>query len=76
MKKDTLTSEKKESEFNPSEFIVDHVSDSHEWHILTKKNGENVAIYLPVILYDKARGLSFFLQKSLPMVRFSMAIRW
>ena len=65
VKKDTLTSEKKESEFNPSEFIVDHVSDSHEWHILTKKNGENVAIYLPVILYDKAKGLSFFSSKKL-----------
>jgi F-type H+-transporting ATPase subunit a len=44
---------------------MDHVSDSHEWHILTKKNGESVAIYLPVILYDKEKGLSFFSSKKL-----------
>jgi F-type H+-transporting ATPase subunit a len=52
-------------EFNASEFIMDHVTDSHEWHILTKKNGEAVAIYLPVILYDKEKGLSFFSSKNL-----------
>lgn len=52
-------------EFNASEFIMDHVSDSHEWHILTKKDGESVAIYLPVILYDKEKGLSFFSSKKL-----------
>jgi F-type H+-transporting ATPase subunit a len=56
---------KDKAEFNASEFIMDHVSDSHEWHILTKKNGESVAIYLPVILYDKEKGLSFFSSKNL-----------
>lgn len=56
---------KEKVEFNASEFIMDHVSDSHEWHILTKKNGESVAIYLPVILYDKEKGLSFFSSKKL-----------
>jgi F-type H+-transporting ATPase subunit a len=56
---------KEKAEFNASEFIMDHVSDSHEWHILTKKNGEAVAIYLPVILYDKEKGLSFFSSKNL-----------
>jgi len=55
----------KEGKFNASEFIMDHVSDSHEWHLLTKKNGEPVAIYLPVILYDKENGLSFFSSKNL-----------
>lgn len=55
----------KEGKFNASEFIMDHVSDSHEWHLLTKKNGEPVAIYLPVILYDKGKGLSFFSSKNL-----------
>jgi F-type H+-transporting ATPase subunit a len=64
-KKDTLATENKESEFNPSEFIVEHVSDSHEWYILTKKNGESVALYLPVILYEKGKGLSFFSSKRL-----------
>jgi F-type H+-transporting ATPase subunit a len=56
---------KEKEEFNASEFIMDHVSDSHEWHILTKKNGESVAIYLPVILYDKEKGISFFSSKKL-----------
>jgi F-type H+-transporting ATPase subunit a len=51
--------------FDPSTFILDHVSDSHEWHILTKKNGESVAIYLPVILYSKGRGLDIFSSKHL-----------
>jgi F-type H+-transporting ATPase subunit a len=59
------TAVKEEAKFNASEFIMDHVSDSHEWHILTKKNGEAVAIYLPVILYDKEKGLSFFSSKNL-----------
>jgi F-type H+-transporting ATPase subunit a len=52
-------------EFNASEFIMDHISDSHEWHILTKKNGEALAIYLPVILYDKENGISLFSSKNL-----------
>jgi F-type H+-transporting ATPase subunit a len=43
------SSEKKE--FVASDFILEHIADSHEWHILTKENGESVAIYLPVILY-------------------------
>jgi len=55
----------KESEFIASDFIIEHVSDSHEWHILTKKNGDAVALYLPVILYSKEKGLSFFSSKRL-----------
>ncbi len=54
-----------DKEFNASEFIIDHVVDSHEWHILTKKNGESVAIYLPVILYSKETGLHFFSSRRL-----------
>lgn len=52
-------------EFNASSFILDHIADSHEWHIMTKKNGESLAIYLPVILYSKDSGLSFFSSKRL-----------
>jgi ATP synthase subunit 6 len=47
-------------EFDASSYIVDHVSDSHEWHILTMKDGRSVAIYLPVILYDKTSGFHVF----------------
>jgi F-type H+-transporting ATPase subunit a len=51
--------------FDASTFILDHVADSHEWHILTKKNGESVAIYLPVILFSKEKGLDVFSSKKL-----------
>lgn len=51
--------------FKASTYILEHISDSHEWHIYTKKNGENVAIYLPVILYSKGKGLNLFSSKHL-----------
>ena len=44
---------------------MEHIADSHEWHLLTKKNGESVAIYLPVILYSKEKGLDIFSSKKL-----------
>lgn len=46
--------------FNASAFILEHIADSHEWHILTKKNGESIALYLPVIVYSKEKGLNVF----------------
>jgi F-type H+-transporting ATPase subunit a len=52
-------------EFNASDFILKHIADSHEWHILTKKNGESLAIYLPVILYSKENGIAVFSSKKL-----------
>jgi F-type H+-transporting ATPase subunit a len=54
-----------EGKFDASTFILEHIADSHEWHILTKKNGENVTIYLPVILYSKEKGLDIFSSKRL-----------
>lgn len=54
-----------EAEFDASSFILDHIADSHEWHLLTKQNGESVAIYLPVILYSKEKGLDVFSSKKL-----------
>jgi len=54
-----------DEEFNPSAFIMDHISDSHEWHLWTKSNGESVAIYLPVILYSKDKGFETFSSKKL-----------
>ncbi len=50
-------------EFNASEFILDHIADSHEWHIMTLGEGEHarhISIYLPVILYSRESGLHFF----------------
>ena len=49
-----------EAKFDASSFIMEHVADSHEWHLYTKKNGDHVAIYLPVILYKKGEGLHLF----------------
>ncbi len=60
--------EKKEApaaKFNAGPYIMDHIADSHEWHIFTKKNGESVAIYLPVIIYSKEKGISIFSSKRL-----------
>ncbi len=56
---------KAREEFEASSFILDHIADSHEWHILTKQNGESVAIYLPVIVYSKEKGLDIFSSKKL-----------
>lgn len=54
-----------EEEFDPGTFILAHVADSHEWHILTKKNGESLAIYLPVIVYQKDKGIDIFSSRRL-----------
>lgn len=62
---DETEKEKSEKKFDASTFILDHIADSHEWHILTKKNGESVAIYLPVILYSKEKGIDVFSSKKL-----------
>ena len=59
------SSEEAEKQFDAREFILEHIADSHEWHILTKKNGEHLAIYLPVILYSKESGLHIFSSRRL-----------
>jgi F-type H+-transporting ATPase subunit a len=57
--------EPQKEKFVASDFILDHIADSHEWHILTKKDGKSIAIYLPVILYSKNSGFSVFSSKRL-----------
>lgn len=52
-------------EFNASEYIVEHVKDSHEWHILSTRDGHDVAVFLPVILYSKHSGLHAFSSKKI-----------
>jgi len=54
-----------EEEFNASSFIQDHITDSHEWHLLTKKDGTSISIYLPVIVFSKEKGMSVFSSKLL-----------
>jgi len=55
--------------FNASEYIIEHVSNSHEWHIVTivKKDGteKHISIPLPVILYHKPTGFHFFFSNKL-----------
>jgi F-type H+-transporting ATPase subunit a len=64
---ETKNKEKGEAEvaFDASTFIMEHIADAHEWHLFTKKNGESVAIYLPVILYSGEKGLDMFSSKNL-----------
>jgi F-type H+-transporting ATPase subunit a len=47
-------------EFDPSAYILDHIADSHEWHLWTTAGGRHVAIPLPVILWSPEKGLSLF----------------
>lgn len=48
-----------EHTFEPGEFIMHHVSDAFEWHILTYKD-THVSIPLPIILYSKNSGWHVF----------------
>jgi len=52
-------------EFDPASFILDHIADSHEWHIYTDKHDHHHSIYLPVIVYTREKGLSVFSSKHL-----------
>jgi F-type H+-transporting ATPase subunit a len=54
-----------DEEFNAPEYILEHVSDSHEWHILTKKDGHHVSVPLPIILFSKHSGFHIFLSSKL-----------
>jgi F-type H+-transporting ATPase subunit a len=63
--------EKKKEKFPASEFILEHIADSHEWHLLTVKDKMNpgqekkIAIFLPVILISKEKGLDIFISNKL-----------
>ncbi|RLD89617.1 MAG: ATP synthase F0 subunit A [Bacteroidetes bacterium] len=41
-----------QQDFKAGDMIIEHITDSYEWHILTW-NKTHVSIYLPVILYDQ-----------------------
>ena len=47
------------SEEDKTSFIMHHVKDSHEWHIVTLGD-THVTLSLPVIVYSSDRGLEFF----------------
>ena len=46
--------------FDPGAFIMEHVSDSYEWHILTIGD-THISVPLPIILYSKTKGLNIFM---------------
>jgi F-type H+-transporting ATPase subunit a len=54
-----------DEEFHPTEYIMEHIGDSHEWHILTTKDGHHVSVPLPVILYSRHSGFHVFSSKNI-----------
>ena len=51
-----------EADFNAGEMIIEHISDSYEWHIITIGH-THISIYLPVILYDEGEWHFFMSSK-------------
>ncbi len=56
------TAKNQKSEFNAGHFIIDHIVDSHEWHIATFGH-THITIPLPVILIDEGKLITFFSSK-------------
>jgi F-type H+-transporting ATPase subunit a len=50
---------KGEKPFNAGTMIIEHITDAHEWHIMTIGETE-ITIPLPVILYDNGKIVTFF----------------
>ncbi len=50
----------KNEKFQPGEFILGHVGDAYEWHILDFEH-THVSIPLPIILYSEHSGLNLFM---------------
>ena len=53
-----------EKELDVRAFILDHIADSYEWHLVTIK-GEHVSIPLPIIVKGENSGWHFFLSSAL-----------
>ncbi|MEO5571100.1 MAG: F0F1 ATP synthase subunit A [Bacteroidia bacterium] len=51
--------EHSEEKFNAGKLVMDHIADSHDWHIYGSEE-HPVSIPLPIIIYDKEKGLSIF----------------
>lgn len=47
-------------EFNAGKFVIEHVSDAFEWHILTVGQ-THVSVPLPIILYSSNKGWNIFM---------------
>ena len=62
---DATNEDSHSDDFDANRFIMDHIKDSHEWHLWTNSHGHHVSISLPVILYSKTSGLNIFLSGKL-----------
>lgn len=51
-------------EFNPGDFIFDHIADSYDWHLFDIGE-KQISIPLPVIVYSKEKGLVVFMSSKL-----------
>jgi len=51
-----------EADFQAGELIIEHISDSYEWHIINYGD-THITIPLPVILYDEGNWLVFMSSK-------------
>jgi len=59
---DKKASEHEEQGFNAGKTIIEHIVDSHEWHI-AKIGEKHISIPLPVILYDQGKIVAFMSSK-------------
>lgn len=53
-------SHQEEQGFNPGQFMLEHVEDAYDWHILSVGE-KHVSIPLPIILYTPETGLKVFM---------------
>jgi len=51
-------------EFEPSEMIMHHITDSYSWHLFDIGDF-HATIYLPIIIYSKEKGLLIFMSSNL-----------
>jgi len=52
--------EKPSGKFEPGKFVMEHVSDAFEWHIVTFGKTE-ISVPLPIILYSSTKGWNVFM---------------
>ncbi|HXU25636.1 MAG TPA: F0F1 ATP synthase subunit A [Bacteroidia bacterium] len=63
-KVETVAETEKKEGFDAGKLITEHIGDAHEWHLWGE--GEHaVAIPLPIIIYNKNKGLHVFLSNKL-----------
>jgi F-type H+-transporting ATPase subunit a len=49
--------------FDPGTMIMEHISDSHEWHLWGEGHG-SVSIPLPIIVYNPSNGIDAFMSSN------------